>query len=242
MISLRPERLLLLAALVALPGVAQAQALACIVPDTLPVARPRPPEPARLMPTVRHTLALSWSPQYCRGRARDTSFQCSPSMRFGFILHGFWPEGADGAWPQYCRPPGTVPPRVVREMLCTSPSADLLQNEWARHGTCGWRDAATYFATGRRLFQALRFPDMAALSRRRDLTVDRFKEVFTRLNARVPGLTPAGVRVRLGPGGWLEEVWLCLDRRLGQSACPADQRGDAAAGQRLRIWRGDPRP
>ena len=75
-----------------------------------------------------------------------------------------------------------------------------------------------------------------------DLTVERFKTIFTRLNARVPGLTPDGIRVRLAPGGWLEEVWLCLDRRLAQDACPADQRGDAADRQRIRIWRGDPRP
>jgi len=242
LISRLSERLLVLAALMLSPGVAQAQALSCAVPDVIPVPRPRAPEPARLMPTVRHTLALSWSPQFCRGKGHDTSFQCGPSVRFGFILHGLWPEGADGAWPQYCRSPGTVPPRVVREMLCTSPSPDLMQNEWARHGTCGWKEPAEYFATGRRLFQTLRFPDMPALSRRDDLTVERFKTIFTRLNARVPGLTPDGIRVRLAPGGWLEEVWLCLDRRLAQDACPADQRGDAADRQRIRIWRGDPRP
>lgn len=238
MISRRPERLALLLALAAVPTGAGAQALSCAVPETVPVPRPRTSEPARLMPTERHTLALSWSPQFCRGKGRATSFQCGPSVRFGFVLHGLWPEGKGDQWPQYCRPAGTVPPRVVREMLCISPSADLMQNEWARHGTCGWSDPADYFATGRRLFQSLRFPDMAALSRDRDLTVDRFKAVFVRLNERVPGLTPAGITVELNGDGWLDEVHLCLNRKLAHDRCPATGKGTTPGPQKMKIWRG----
>jgi len=40
----------------------------------------------------------------------------------------------------------------------------------------------------------------------------------------------------------LELVPRVIGRRLAQDACPADQRGDAADRQRIRIWRGDPRP
>ncbi|HEX7873165.1 MAG TPA: ribonuclease T2 [Sphingobium sp.] len=220
-----------------MPAAASAQALSCALPSTIPSphrAGPTASEPARRIPVAAHTLALSWSPEYCRSREGDTSFQCGGSARFGFVLHGLWPDGAGSQWPQYCRPASILPPRVVRDMLCTTPSADLLQHEWAKHGTCGWSDPAAYFGAARRLYQRLRFPDMAALSRRRDLSVGEFRTLFARAN---PGLTASGIRVRV-KNGWLDELWLCLDRTLSHARCRAGQQGGAPADQRLKIWRG----
>ncbi len=229
-----------------LPGSVSAQALSCAIPVAVPTPRPAGPnasEPVRRLPVVGYTLALSWSPQYCkRANGPAVSFQCGDKQRFGFVLHGLWPDGQGRQWPQYCSSASALPPRVVRETLCVTPSADLMQHEWAKHGTCGWRDPADYFGTGRRLYGALRYPDMGALSRRRDLTVAQFRDAFVRANAQIPGLTEGGVRVRTGKSGWLEEVWLCLDRKLAHARCGRGQQGGAAPGQRISIWRGNSSP
>jgi ribonuclease T2 len=242
-ISLRLERLALLVVLAAVPAATQAQALSCSTPATVPESHevlPRETDPARNTPVTAYTLALSWSPQYCRQQsAGSPSFQCDGPTRFRFILHGLWPDGDNQQAPQYCRPVDLLPPRLVRDMLRTTPSADLLQHEWAKHGSCGWRDPAAYFRKGKSLFEGLRFPDMVALSRRRDLTVGAFRDAFASANAHLPGVTPSSVRIRITRDRWLSEVWLCLDRTLAYARCGRGQQPGYALPLRLKIWRGD---
>jgi ribonuclease T2 len=224
--------LILLAAL--LPAAAHAQALSCHVPDRLPRAAVETGQ-RRVLPIGGYTLALSWSPEYCRFRqdsGRD-AFQCgAPSGKFGFVLHGLWPDGRGDLWPQYCRKTEPVPEPVVRATLCVMPSVDLQQHEWAKHGTCAFRDPAAYFWAARRLFSAVRYPDMDALSRNRALKVAEFASAFA---ARNPGVGASMIRVDLDGKGWLEEVKLCLDTRFRPANCPE---GRADLDNRpVRIWR-----
>lgn len=184
----------------------------------------------RQIPTTDYTLAVSWSPQYCR-TGKDP-LQCGRSSLFGFILHGLWPEGAGRDWPQYCRPVGPVPPEVVREAFCTTPSVTLQQNEWQKHGSCMTDSAARYFKTGTILFGALRFPDMDRLSRR-GTDVAGFSAAFAAANR---GMYPDMVRLKLSNGNWLEEVHVCLNIRFRPMKCPADAPG-ARAREIVRIWR-----
>lgn len=223
---------------VAIAGPLHAQALQCRVPDVVPVPRADPGaerEPPRTTEIGAYTLALTWSPQFCRmkGDEAGQAFQCGGPSRFGFVLHGLWPDGTGTQWPQYCAPASILPPRVVRDQLCTTPSADLMQHEWEKHGTCMSRDPAAYFAQGRALYGQLRYPDMNALSRRRDLTVGDFARLFAAAN-RIP---LASVRVRITRANWLDELWLCLDRDLRFAACGPGQGGGFAPRLRLRIWR-----
>jgi len=135
----KPALALLLLAVV--PAAAGAQAISCRVPDRLP-ASPPPGGQARLLPIGGYTLALSWSPEYCRFRQQSSEdrFQCGdPTSRFGFVLHGLWPDGRGDLWPQYCRKGGAVPEPVLRETLCVMPSVELQQHEWAKHGVCAFR-------------------------------------------------------------------------------------------------------
>lgn len=227
------------AALVALPGSAGAQALSCRVPDTMAAPRPDVPsasQPARRVAIGSYTLALTWSPQYCRdhGGERDAQFQCGSGQRFGFVLHGLWPDGEGKVWPQYCRATGILPQPVLRHHLCATPSAQLLQHEWAKHGTCmpGY-SPERYFDQSNAMYRRLRFPDMAALART-PLTAGALATAIARAN---PTLRPEMMRITTTRQGWLDEIWLCLDRRFRYTRCPAHQ-GGVQPGTRLRIWTG----
>jgi ribonuclease T2 len=189
------------------------------------------------MPVTGYTLALSWSPEHCRSRkGGGDAFQCAGPSRFGFVLHGLWPDGPNGRWPQYCQSATLLPPAVIRGMLCVTPSADLLQHEWAKHGTCMSRDPAAYFQQGRTLFGALRFPDMDALSHRLVLKAGDIASAFAAANA---GVTARSVRVRTSRQGWLQELSLCLDKGFNYVRCE-NSKGYAPSNARVRVWRERP--
>ncbi|WP_257538819.1 ribonuclease T2 [Sphingobium sp. CFD-1] len=227
------------------PGMALAQAVQCSPPAQMP--RPRPVQPGtgeagRIMPIGSYTLALSWSPQYCStARGSDSAFQCKGrNGRFGFVLHGLWPDGVGRTWPQFCRKADLLPREVIRQNLCMTPSAQLLQHEWAKHGTCMASKPELYFDLARAFYQSMRFPDMAALARRDNLTVGQFTDAFVRANRR---LRPDMIRVRTTRGNWLSEIWICMDRALEFARCPAGKDGAKGAAY-LRIEPGPamPRP
>lgn len=227
------------ALLVLSPGLAQAQALSCRVPAEVPVPRSDGPsvrEPRRVLPIGGYTLALTWGPQYCHDNARSegASFQCGSGNRFGFTLHGLWPDGEGRQWPQYCAPAAILPPATIARTLCATPSAQLLQHEYAKHGTCMGVSPDQYFGRSTRLYDRIRTPDMNALSRRRGLTAGQFATAFARANR---GWAPTMMRVTANRRGWLDEVWLCLDKRLQPAACPRTK-GGLAPGATLKIWRG----
>lgn len=229
-------RSLLAVVLLVAPAAAHAQAERCAIPATLErphLDRATPDQPRRLLPISGYTLALSWSPQQCRRRG-DDRFQCGGDNRFGWTLHGLWPDGVGKEWPQYCRAASVLPDAVVRANLCATPSPQLLQHEWAKHGTCmpGLRPRS-YFVRSSSLFSRLRFPDMDALSRR-SLTADDLAQGLAQAN---PGLPANAVRVTTTRDGWLDELWLCMDRGFRYVRCRADS-GGVGAGSTARIWRG----
>ncbi len=230
--------LLGLAALLA-PAAAGAQAYKCAVPGRIEAPRAEGPtvrQPRRVLPIGGYTLALTWAPQYCHENAREASarFQCGSGNRFGFTLHGLWPDGKGREWPQYCAAAPALDPAVVRGALCATPSVQLIQHEYAKHGTCMGIPPAQYFSRATDLYGRLRYPDMDALSRRRGLTAGAFAAAFARANR---GLTPAMLRVTANRRGWLDEVWLCMDTRFAYVACPVGQ-GGLKATTPLKIWRG----
>jgi ribonuclease T2 len=223
----------------ALPGAALAQSSQCSVPAVLPRPHadlPTAQQPRRVIPIGSYTLALTWSPQYCRGKqAGNDSFQCGQANGFGFTLHGLWPDGEGKTWPQYCKPVPLLPQAVVRKHLCATRSVQLLQHEYAKHGSCMGVTPEAYFARSNALYGRLRFPDMDALSRRPRLTAGQLAQAIARAN---PGISANMMRVTANRQGWLDEVWLCLDKRLRYRACAAHQ-GGLAASAPLKIWRGE---
>lgn len=216
------------------PAALAAQAYQCRIPERIsrPAAEgPSVREPRRIVPIGGYTLALIWSPESCRGRSGtvDGAIACGGGNRFGFTLHGLWPDGRGATWPQYCAPAPLLSERVVRQNLCATPSVQLLQHEYAKHGTCMGVPPAAYFARATGLYRAVRYPDMAALAARRNLTAGQFAAAFARAN---PGMTADMVRLSLNRRGWLKEVWLCLDTTFRPRRCP---RGGAAPTATVRI-------
>ena len=220
------------------PVAVQAQALACSVPDRIPVPRleqPRRGEPVRRPPVTGYLLSLSWSPQHCAGvrkpkGARD-GLQCSgENGRFGWVLHGLWPETDDAGYPQWCRPAKIVPQPVLKKHLCMTPSAQLLQHEWAKHGTCMSPHPVAYFRAAELLFRAVRFPDMEALASGRQTAGD-VRRAFAAVN---PGMTPSMIAVTSDQQGWLSEVRLCLGPRMKPARCKSFQIG-VKDGRQLRV-------
>jgi ribonuclease T2 len=204
-----------------------AQASQCQLPRTIQSPRPISPRSGEARPNIPvggYTLALSWSPEHCAAQynPRNNS-QCNGSIgSFGFILHGLWAEGSGRIWPQYCRAAPIVPREVIAANLCMMPSTQLMQHQWAKHGTCVAATPRAYFDRSRQLFQTVRFPDMATLSKDKGLTVGKLISVFAVIN---PGMKPDMLRVRSTYDGWLDEVWICLDRRFIMTRCPASKGG-----------------
>ena len=111
------RKALILVAL-ALPAPALAQAYQCRAPASITMPRaPQPDGPKRTSRISGYTLAVSWSPEFCRGgkAAGDPdNLQCNGSIgRFGFVLHGLWPESGQGKYPQWC----SVTPRPTEAEL-----------------------------------------------------------------------------------------------------------------------------
>lgn len=219
-----------------LPAPLLAQPYQCRIPRTVSIPQVSPDSEARRMPVTGYTLALSWSPAFCRGREGRTADrrQCSGREgRFGMVVHGLWPEGRR-SWPQWCAPQTRPRPQDLRGNMCISPSARLLARQWAKHGSCMARRPATYFEVTRILWNGLRMPDFDRVSREDGLTAGTVRTRFVDAN---PGWFPEAVGVKLNARGWLEELRLCYDKRFMPKAC-GRQRFGAQDGEAAMIWRG----
>ncbi len=221
------------------PGVVQAQAYQCRAPDALlpaPAAKKPPSEPRRASPIAGYTLALSWSPEYCRSRKADRRDrrQCGgQDGSFAFILHGLWPETRTSAYPQYCKPTERLSVGEVKSNFCAMPSTSLMAHEWAKHGSCMTDAPEKYFRAARILFGMMAFPDMDRLSRR-PLTAGKLREEFARSN---PGIGRSSFVLDMNERGWLREVRVCLNKDFRPRPCPRWMRQPKPDAE-VKIWRG----
>jgi ribonuclease T2 len=194
---------------------AAAQAPACRLPQAITPAPEQPPPNGQISRTrADHMLlALTWSPEWCRthGGEPDQGLQCRDNS-FGFVLHGLWPSAKAGEHPRYCKAAPPLAPATVRANLCMTPSVELLQHEWAAHGTCGWETSAAYFQQASALWSRLSRP-----TPRDQMTAGDLRAAFAKAN---PGLPREAINVRVASGNRLLEVGVCHDMAFRPAACP----------------------
>lgn len=166
-----------------------------------------------------HILSFSWSPAFCETPAgRGSTMQCRDN-RFGWVVHGLWPQyatpRAGQRWPQYCGAVEPVPAQTLRRHLCTSPDPKLMQCEWAKHGSCS--DFATpeqYFAAIESWRARLILPEPQS-----GQTAAALASALVAANRQL-GLERRHVEVQTAKNGGIREIRICLDRALRQpSAC-----------------------
>lgn len=226
-------------ALLSLPVPLLAQAKQCAIPKNLPDAKVEYPpndKAKRATPVTNYLLSLSWSPEHCRAKRNKAEVQCNGEAgRFGFVLHGLWPETDGSAYPQWCAPAKPLSRAIIRENFCMTPSVDLLQHEWAKHGTCMTSDPQHYFKPARIMYNVMRYPDMNSMSRDRNLSVGTFRLNFARSN---PGIRPNMIRVVKSRDNWLKEVHVCLNKDFRPQRCPSHVNMPSDR-SKLKIWRGE---
>jgi len=190
-------------------------------PPNLPTPHVELPgnQPVRVVPITSYTLALIWTPQHCFHTVGGAeSLECNRDTGTRFVLHGLWPDGEGKIWPQWCAAADILPRKVIAAHYWATPSPQLMQHEWAKHGTCiAGVTPDTYFDQSNRLFYGLRFPDMRRMSDA-PLTESQFAQAFAAAN---PRLEPDSIRLNLDKQGWLQEVWLCLDTSFQSMHCTA---------------------
>ncbi len=126
------------------------------------------------IPSEYYVLSYSWAPRHCskvpgkrKMPGKKDYLQCGSSMRFGYILHGLWPQGAinkPGIYPRACE--GDQPKisrKILEKYLCMTPSVWLLQHEYEYHGTCMHDEALEspeiYFSIAMDLHSQLKLPE-----------------------------------------------------------------------------------
>lgn len=229
--------LLIAIAALAIPSQLAAQAYQCRAPNISSVPQISSDSRPRNLPVTGYTMALSWSPEFCKPRAdsRSHTVQCSgDNGRFGLVVHGLWPQSANGSWPQWCRAPGALTPQELRRNMCMMPSARLAARQWAKHGSCMVKKPETYFKVTRILWDSYRIPDYDRISREDDLTAGRIREAFASAN---PGISASAVGVKLNSRGWLQELRICYGKRFRPTRCD-DRRFGARDRVKAKIWRG----
>src|ERR1700685_3403720 len=99
-----------------------------------------------------YLLSLSWSPAFCL--SSPGSAECSGPRRYGFIVHGLWPQFEQG-WPEHCDVHRPVPDGVVQGIADLMPARELVYHEWSTHGTCSGLEPEAFFALVRRAYAGI---------------------------------------------------------------------------------------
>ncbi|MEM6849472.1 MAG: ribonuclease T2 [Pseudomonadota bacterium] len=176
--------------------------------------------PAGAQPVQRGTeyiLALSWSPNYCRGpNGHRSPMQCDGDADRRFIVHGLWPNVSG-------RPVNDCPDRfggprraTVEAMLPIMPDRGLVRHQWRKHGTCSGLSPSDYFATVREARDRVTVPPgLATLNKPITVTPQVLRRAFQAANPQIPD---DGISVRCQDNR-LVEVRVCMSNRLEFQSC-----------------------
>ena len=157
-----------------------------------------------------YLLNISWSPEYCHSHPSD--IQCARHSTF--VLHGLWPQNADGSYPQNCSTaPGPSDPSQYADIY---PDPGLLKHEWKTHGTCSGLSPDAFFTAARTAFQSVTIPPtLANLNHQISLPP---AQIITLVSQSNPNLTSQNLALSCG-NNYLTAVEVCLDKSLRPTPC-----------------------
>jgi ribonuclease T2 len=165
-----------------------------------------------------YLLSLSWSPAFCL--SEPGAAECTGARRFGFIVHGLWPQFEEG-WPENCNVHEQVPDSVVSGVADIMPARGLVYHEWSAHGTCSGLHPKDFFALVRSAYGTIAIPaPLSGSTQQLEQTPAAIAAAFVHAN---PRLTEPSIVVICSAQGAprLREVRICLDRSLKPRACGA---------------------
>jgi ribonuclease T2 len=160
-----------------------------------------------------YLLTLSWSPEFCHSPAHADKPECQ-SGHYGFVLHGLWPQYAQGGYPENCSTsPGLANPKEMADIM---PDARLVAHEWSTHGTCSGLGAENYFKLLRQAFTSVKMPAKFAAPRETfSLPPQDVKSEFVKAN---PNFSAGDMTVSCG-NNYLTAVSLCMTKDLKATSC-----------------------
>lgn len=194
-------------------------ATAACNPRPAPTPEPRPARagealaqspPASPQTFDYYLLNLSWSPEFCHSHAGKP--ECAQHL--AFVLHGLWPQNADGSYPQNCsNAPGPADPSKYSDIY---PDPGLLQHEWKTHGTCSGLSPDAFFTAARQAVQLVKIPPtLTQLGHQISLPPAQILGLFTTAN---PAISSASLALSCG-NNYLTAVEVCLDKKLAPTQC-----------------------
>lgn len=167
-----------------------------------------------------YVLALTWSPNWCalEGEARGAE-QCKTPDRYGWALHGLWPQYENG-WPSHCATIKQAPSRrMTRAMTDIMGSDGLAWHQWKKHGTCTGLDGQGYFDLSRRAYGRITRPSVfRKLDKPAKLAPTVVEAAFIRDN---PFLKPDMITITCRDTH-IAEARICLDKDLNPRTCGRD--------------------
>lgn len=179
-----------------------------------------------------YVLALSWSPTWCAldGKERNSA-QCRKGAGYGWVLHGLWPQYEEGGWPEHCRSAQRDPSRAetaaMEDIMGTDGAAWY---QWKKHGRCSGLTAKTYLGASRLAYEAVKKPEvLQQLDRDVRLPAKVIEEAFLKAN---PQLSADMVTVTC-KSRRVQEVRVCLTKRLEPRRCGAETRRDCSLSDAL---------
>lgn len=196
-------------------------ALQCTVPGSVPATRPtRVDYKNNDIATDYYALSLSWSPQFCNsgaGKSENNRWQCTDNS-FGFVVHGLWPQSAraqrNDEHPRHCKAPEILPAATIKPHLCTMPGAQLVQDEWIKHGSCAFPNAKAYLDQIEVLYRNLVLPELRAGR----TTAGAVRKSIVDAN-RAKGLKAEHVQISVLSGNRFSEALICYDKQFKFKAC-----------------------
>jgi ribonuclease T2 len=178
-------------------------------------------------------LSLSWSPTWCASRSGQSDEEQCGAKKYGFVVHGLWPQYARGVKHPKCLTATEVPAKVADQAAAVMPSHKLIEHEWEKHGACVDKDPAAYFAKAKAAYDRIKLPTAFRSSdQARTMTADQIRKAFVDANSGLPAdaVAVACHMPRKTPGQTttapppatadLNDVRFCLDRDLKFRSCP----------------------